>query len=315
MTTKNNGAYGVENDLVDYILGITYEIWEQRRVDLIDQYYSRETIVYCLDGIVHGSKAMIDGTHSMLSAYPDRLLLGDDVITAGDTANGYSSHRVVSPMTNRGNSAFGAATGKRIRIMNMADCVVENGLITREWLARDNLALVTQLGFDPTAAAESMAANQSRELKQWFSQEGERLRAESADKWPDEQRLLDALCLSGDDSIIESSYAEYAVLHRSPIELHSGLPALAMHYAQLRSAFEFDAATIDNVCSQVAGDNAAHVAIRWAVCGHHRNDYLGIAASGKPVYIMGVTHRRIVDGRIAVEWTVFDSLALMAQIV
>ena len=56
MTTKNNGAYGVGNDLVDYILGITYEIWEQRRVDLIDQYYSRETIVYCLDGIVHGSK-------------------------------------------------------------------------------------------------------------------------------------------------------------------------------------------------------------------------------------------------------------------
>lgn len=315
MTTKTNGAYGVDNDLVDYILGITYEIWEQRRIDLIDQYYGREAIVYCLDGIVHGSKAMIDGTNSMLSAYPDRLLLGDDVITAGDTANGYSSHRVLSPMTNRGNSVFGGATGKQVRIMNMADCVVENGLITGEWLARDNLALVTQLGFDPVAAAESIAANQTKELREWFSDEGERLSESSENKWPDEQRLLDALWLNGDKSIIDSSYAEYAVLHRSPIELHSGLPALATHYAQLRGAFKFDAATIDSVCSQAAGDNATHVATRWAVCGHHQHEYLGIAASGRPVYIMGVTHRRIVDGRIAVEWTVFDSLAVMAQLI
>jgi len=29
---------------------------------------------------------------------------------------------------------------------------------------------------------------------------------------------------------------------------------------------------------------------------------------------MGVTHRRLVAGRIAVEWTVFDSLGVMAQL-
>jgi len=40
----------------------------------------------------------------------------------------------------------------------------------------------------------------------------------------------------------------------------------------------------------------------------------GIAATGKPVFIMGVTHRRIIDGCIAVEWTVFDSLGVLSQL-
>jgi hypothetical protein len=33
----------------------------------------------------------------------------------------------------------------------------------------------------------------------------------------------------------------------------------------------------------------------------------------KPVYILGVTHWLLVDGRIAAEWTVFDELAVLAQ--
>ena len=75
MTATSKGAYGADHDLVDYILGITFEIWEEGRVDLIDQYYGPETVVYALDGITRGSSAMIDGTNGMLAAYPDRLLL------------------------------------------------------------------------------------------------------------------------------------------------------------------------------------------------------------------------------------------------
>jgi len=56
------------------------------------------------------------------------------------------------------------------------------------------------------------------------------------------------------------------------------------------------------------------VAVRWTVAGTHVGDYLGVKATGKPVLIMGVTHRRTVLGRIAVEWTVFDSLGVMAQL-
>ena len=37
MTATHPGAYSADDDLVDYILGITFEIWEEGRVDLVDQ--------------------------------------------------------------------------------------------------------------------------------------------------------------------------------------------------------------------------------------------------------------------------------------
>jgi predicted ester cyclase len=320
MTSVSTGAYGADDDLVDYILGITFEIWEAGGVDLINQYYSPETVVYALDGITHGSEAMITGTNAMLGAFPDRLLLGDDVITKGDSHDGYSSHRVLSPMTNTGASMFGPATGRQVRIMNMADCVVEEGIITLEWLARDNLALVRQLGYDPRESAAIIADNRSDELSAWFQSESDRLatsgQATSSTEIAgiDPQSILHALWVSGDETTVESAYAEYAVMHRSPVYMASGRSAIKRHFGRLRRAFRCSAARVDHVCVQSAGKSADHVATRWAVSAEHIGDFLGIAATGKPVHIMGVTHRRIVAGRIAVEWTVFDNLGVMAQL-
>lgn len=320
MNAPKQGAYGANDDLVDYILGITFEIWEAGGVDLIEQYYSPTTVVYALDGITNGSAEMIDGTDAMLAAFPDRLLLGDDVIGKGDAHRGYSSHRVLSPMTNTGESMFGPATGKQVRIMNMADCVVDDGVITLEWLARDNLALVRQLGYDIKSAAELVAGKRSAELEVWFESEISRLaesgQSESSEEIAgiDSQKALHALWVSGDESTIEASYAEYAVMHRSPVETISGRPGIAGHFARLRRAFKCNGVNVDHTCVQPAGSNADHVATRWAISAEHTGDFLGIAATGRPVYIMGVTHRRIVAGRIAVEWTVFDSLAVMAQL-
>jgi len=320
MKPVSKGAYGVDDDLVDYILGITFEIWEAGGVDLINEYYGPETVVYALDGITRGSEAMVTGTNAMLAAFPDRLLLGDDVISKGNTHDGYSSHRVVSPMTNTGASMFGPATGRQVRIMNMADCVVEEGVITREWLARDNLALVRQLGYNPKESAAIVAGNHSDELGEWFQSERDRLatsgQATSSSEIAgiDAQSVLHALWLSGDASIIESAYAEYAVMHRSPVYTASGRPAIERHFERLRRAFRCNAACIDHVCAQSAGRKADHVATRWSVSAEHIGDFLGIAATGNPVHIMGVTHRRIVAGRIAVEWTVFDNIGVMAQL-
>ncbi len=324
MTVTQHGAYGADDDLVDYILGITFEIWEQGGVDLIEQYYGPDTVVYGLDGITLGSAAMIAGTSAVLAAFPDRLLLADDVIAAGDSHSGYSSHRVVSPMTNTGDSMFGPATGKTLRIMNMADCVVEEGVITREWLARDNLALVRQLGFDTRECALMLKARQTPELLRWFEEEAARLASTPvspsrlvdarADIEVFSQQLLAALWQSGDSAMLEAAFAPYAVMHRSPVEIVSGRDSIIDYHARLRAAFDVSAASVDHVVQQPAGGNATHVATRWALSGTHVGEFLGAEATGRPAYIMGVTHRRLVDGRIAVDWTVFDSLGVLGQL-
>lgn len=327
MTTTNNtkGGYGVNDDIVDFILGITYEIWEEGGIDLCHQYYAPDCKVYGLDGITNGAQAVIQGTRVMLSAFPDRVLLGDDVITSGDCHNGYSSHRVLSPATNQGESMFGAATNRPVRFMNMADCLIEDGIITLEWLTRDNLAVVRQLGFDEVPAARIVAENRGQELSDWFDSEVERVSGIGVDANIPEfdidgitefaGAVVAANWISGSQAVIDAAYAPYAVAHRSPVDIISGRESITSHYAAQRDAFAVSGASVDHVCVQPWGNNGHRVAVRWAVVGLHRGTYEGVAATGKPVYILGVSHWRIVAGRIASEWTVFDRLAVMSQLI
>jgi predicted ester cyclase len=328
MTSSRKGGYGAEDGLVDYILGITFEIWEQRGIDLINQYYAADTVVYGLDGITRGAARMIDGTRAMLEAYPDRLLLPDNVIWTGSRETGYySSHRILSPMTNRGPTIFGAATGKKVRILTIADCVVEEGVITLEWLLRDNSALVKQLGHDPVACARIVAARRNDESNGWIAAEIARLTTGGAPRFSAEladpatsidtfaAQLVGNNWILGDKSLVTAGYAPYAVAHRSPIELYSGRDAIADHYASLRSALRIAGVSVDHICVQPADSEGLHVAARWTAAGVQRGEYLGLAASDRPVFILGATHWRIENHKIAQEWTVFDGLGVLSQLV
>ena len=114
-------SYNADSDLVDYILGITFEIWEQGQIEKIHDYYASHVEVFGLDSMTSSAAQMVENTHATLASYPDRLLIADDVITTGTTKQGFSSHRIISPMTNLGNTAFGPGTGKHIQAMNIAD--------------------------------------------------------------------------------------------------------------------------------------------------------------------------------------------------
>ena len=281
------GAYGADSDIVDFILGITFEIWEQRGVDLIHRYYAPDVEVYGMEGVIHGAQAMVDGTRQMLEAFPDRLLLGDNVVWSGTRQSGfYSSHRITSPMTNLGPSVFGEATGRRVCITNVADCVVENGVVTREWLMRDNLALVRQLGFEPTEAAGRLAANMGPEDRGWMARELERIAqaepltvargTDSADATRLATEFLATQWGSADAPARWDRYAPYAVLHRSPVERYSGREAIEGHYADLRRAFGNPRISLDHVACQPFGSGGLDIAValdggRFAR-GHLRRD-------------------------------------------
>ena len=322
MTAKSavkRGRYGPDSELVDYILGITFEIWEGRGVELIHQYYAADCVVHGLDAVQQGAQAMAESTYAYLKAFPDRLLLADELIWSGDRAGGFlSSHRIISPMTNLGASAYGPATGKSVRVVAIADCLVENGLITREWLVRDGLALVRQLGFDALPAARRIAESRSAATADWLASELARVPAgEDYDHElkPLAGRVLRACWESGEQEELRSLYAPYAVLHLSPLERRSGAPAIASHFAALRKAFGEACVRIDHIAAQPWGQTGRSVAVRWGLSARHQGAYEGLPASGRRVFILGVSHWRLVGDRIVTDWTLFDRLGLLAQMV
>ena len=323
--TAEERVYGTDRSVTDYILGITFEIWEERQVDQILRYYSEDCPVFGLDGVTRGAQQMVEQTHATLNAFPDRLLIGDDVIWTGSVEKGFSSHRVLSPMTNLGTTVFGPATGRSVRVMNMADCEITNGRITREWLVRDNLALVRQLGFDAVDAARSMADRKGDDLTGWLRQEYKRVSQggpgaanslivpADAEGLELARRVLTDCWISGNRKNLESVYAPYCVLQRAPVRNISGRQEIMAHYDDWRRVLPDARISIDHVCSQPFGPDGRHVAVRWGVAGTQQSDLQGCRPSGQPLFILGVTHWRVLAGRIIAEWTVFDELAVMAQ--
>jgi len=325
MTKDKQGAYGPDDDIVDYILGITFEIWEQRGVELIHQYYADDCTVWGLDGITHGAAEVVDGTWATLNAFPDRNLLAENVIWSGDRDEGYyTSHRLLSRATNTGPTVYGAATGINIRMTNIADCVIDNGVIVREWLVRDNMTLAQQLGADPLDAARDMARGRSDELAEWLRSEGERVQGVDMPAFaetpalPRENpeafawRVLGA-CWRGDRETFDQTHAPYTVLHRSPFRHFSGRDAVFGYYQTLRSIMGHVHFSIDHVAAQPFSDNGTDIAVRWTASGTHDGEVMGVAPTGKPMFILGVTHWRCITDHVAIESTIFDDLAVLSQ--
>ena len=85
-----------------------------------------------------------------------------------------------------------------------------------------------------------------------------------------------------------------------------GMKEIVLKYVH---AFPDTQFTIDDIFAE--GDK---VAMRWTAKGTHDGDLDGIAPSGKPISISGVSIDRIVDGKIVEEWSAWDAMGMMQQI-
>ena len=135
-------------DFPDYILGITREIWEERGIATLHHYYRPDLVVRSPSSVVIGNENVIGATMATLAEFPDRTLLGEDVIWSGTPEEGMvSSHRIYSTATHLGDGVYGKATGKKLGYRIIADCHAVNDQINDEWLIRDQGAIVRQMGW------------------------------------------------------------------------------------------------------------------------------------------------------------------------
>ena len=62
------------------------------------------------------------------------------------------------------------------------------------------------------------------------------------------------------------------------------------------------------------GGQASGVALRWSLRGTHSGFGHFGEPTGAPVYVMGLSHAQIVQGRIQREWVVTDEVVIWKQI-
>ena len=315
-------------DIVDYILRCTHRIWEQKDVGLIATHYAPDIRVHLMTGPVDGMDGVIAGTARTLSAFPDRTLTGEAVIWSDEGEGAYlSSHRITSSATNLGPSELGPATGRRITFTTIADCLCKANLIVEEWLVRDYSGMALGLGFNPRAVARAQAqADQSNGPAQWrIAAMDAVLSAPRSDfptaALPDAERDPIAFAHEVFDRVV--NHRRFGVVREvySPTVHWAGPGRRRLFgwgevtgwFTGLIGSFGDARLTVDHVAT-VVGDSGLDIAVRWSLAGTHDGGGLYGAASGRAIYILGVTHWHLVQGRIVDEVTIFDEVALLRQI-
>jgi predicted ester cyclase len=313
-------------DIVDYILRITYRIWEGKQVGLCRDYYSDDCPVYTLAGMTVGAEEVTQNTLSTLAAFPDRTLNADNIVWGGDDQNGFhTSHLISTEMTNLGDTEYGPATGRHAKIHVIAHCIIKDNRIIEEWLVRDNYSLVEQLGYDPNkiALAQASIEPQSR-YQEWYINELSRVPSAVHAQRQSTSGDLDAqgLVMGSLQNIwncrmvgdVNQAYAQGAKLHASANRELVGHEEIAQFYLSFFGTFSDLKLALDYSCQQPAKEGGVDVAVRWTMRGDHTGSKLFGTPSGTPVLILGESQFHVVDGKIVEEWTVFDQLAVLSQI-
>lgn len=310
-----NGKYA---NFVDYILKITEEIWEERAIWVIHETYTEDIVFHVGARSIKGRDKIVNGTLKTLSAFPDRKMGGEAVIWSKlDDNNFYSSHRIGSTATNLGKTDFGPATGQKVCFRTIADCMVTENRIYEEWLVRDNLHLIQQLGFDPVEMAKRDKRYQGMTIT---------LPKDDGSDITLNGRVLD---LNTPNDLIISMFEQvwktkdFSQLHRyyHPIATIHAIcdndiigPRILKNYLEnLMASFPDAKVTLERISSNLKG-NITEVAARWKIAGLHKGNGFFSPASGKPIILPVITHYIISRGKIVEEWMVFDAFDVLCMI-
>ena len=304
-----------------YIIDITYKIWEEQGVGRIRDWYAADGPVRSPHGVSNTSKDVVRQTLSSQQAFPNRDLLAEDVIIGDKPSGFYSSHRVRSVGWHLGNGYYGKATDRPVTMLAIADCLCRDNRVVEEWVLGDQAATLIQLGFDPVAFGEALGQRNPGA----YAVGNEAMRQ----RWADP----DGLTVVGDEAIANRILDTYSAIwnDKNLDVMQEGYdravrfegPAGHLCYGRTRTGNVFTAilASIPDgkwephhLIVREQSERAVRVALRWSYCGSHSGHGRYGEATGVPVAVLGISHFELRDGAIVNEWLVVDDTAVYAQI-
>lgn len=304
-----------------YIIDITYRIWEERGIGRIYDWYGAQAPVRTPHGTSERVEAVVRHTLETMHEFPDRALLAEDIII-GKRGDGFlSSHRVRSNATHLGDGAFGVATNRPLIMLTIADCLCRDNQVVEEWLVRDQAAIARQLGLDPAdfghalgrSNPEAYAIGNEAMRQRWRDGEGLVIAGEESTA----RRVLTTYESIWEDKnlgVMESAYDRALRLEGPAGQLRYGRPGAADLIASILASIPDGDFEPHHLIVRQQPERAVRVALRWSYCGTHSGRGRYGQPTGAPLALLGISHFELRDGLIANEWMVVDETAIYAQI-
>ncbi|TLF50549.1 nuclear transport factor 2 family protein [Halomonas urmiana] len=308
-------------DFPDYIIGITKEIWEDRGIATLHDYYAPDIVVRSPASVVVGNEGVIAATMATLAEFPDRTLLGEDVIWSGTPEDGMlSSHRLLSTATHLGDGVYGKATGNKLTYRIIADCHAIDNQINDEWLIRDQGAIVRQMGWDSRDYARDLIAREGgpeacvQPYTPANEQPGPYKGQGNDNEWGEKYAGILTRIMNADMRVIEAEYDRAVQSEYSGGVTGHGRGPVDRFWMGLRASFpnaEF------KLHHQIGCDDPMmppRAALRWTLHGKHDGWGVFGKPTGAEVFVLGASHAEFGPWGLRREYTLFDETSIWKQI-
>jgi predicted ester cyclase len=254
--------------------------------------------------------------------------MATQVIWRGNDEEGfYTSHLVTGSGRHTQFGHYGEPTGRTFVSRTIADCMIYENRIYREWVVADTMAIIKQLGLDPHAFAEKFAREkfekgftnvdigENRRLLGQYPPETE-ADVSLAHNPLEEQTLrwLHEVYNKRMFGTIRNVYAPTVHWHGPLMKEFYGQAAVLHQTMALVGSIPDCAFAPQHICSVPCEEGGDKVAVRWIMEGHHLGYGLLGYPTGQRLQVMGISHYHYKDGKIVNEWTVYDELSLLTQI-
>ncbi len=270
-------------------------------------------------------------TLQRLVSFPERRGMATQVIWSGDEDQGfYTSHLVTGTGRHSQHGHLGAPTGRMFTSRTIADCMIYENKIYREWVVADTTAILQQLGLDVAAYADRIAraacdkglvsldiGENRQQIGQYPTEAEADLSLASTDTERHTLRWLHDVYNRKMLGTIAQVYAPTVQYHGPLMAELYGVASVIHQSLGLIGSLPDAAFTAQHICSTPCAEGGEKVAVRWIMEGHHLGygilHHLG-APTGKRVQIMGISHFHYKHGKIVDEWRVYDEASLLVQV-
>lgn len=313
-------------DTAHHAVTATRAIWDQQQPGLVERYYAPTSLTHTAEGTTLDRDALVVDIVARMAAFPGLRTYVSDTVRAGNDLDG---HRVSLRWTwvarHTGIGAYGAPTGRSVTVSGLTVWTLVGDQVTEQWSAHDEVGLLRQLGISVrshlrllgTRGAEALPEEAVRlgagrspahvpPLSQRTSQDpvAEAVRRYAGDVW--NHRLVGE---------VDRYYAPRCIVHVGSDRVLFGAEEVKQDVLAWLCMLPDARLHVDDVLWQEASPGQRRrVVTRWTLVGTHSGPGRHGAPTGRAVRVQGITHQWLAGSRIVEEWTEYNELSLLRQL-
>ncbi|MBN9886178.1 ester cyclase [Salipiger abyssi] len=299
-------------DAASYLDALRHDLGEGQRLDLVPEYLAPDVVVQDGAAVLSGPEAVGTALAARRAALPGLSLCAEETLWSASAPNAFvAAQRFQCRARHGGPGLYGAPGGRALSYLEMSESWCVSGALRAQWVLRDELAILAQIGVTPEEGARwrlSQMAGPEEPPDMPDPGPG------NDDAWGHTLGDLVHRIMSGDLSVIARHYDPAAELFQPGAVIGHGPAEAEAFWLGLRAALPSARFEVQHLLGAEEHLSPPRAAIRWALTGTHDGHGVFGSPSGAEVTVLGMTQAEFGPDGLRREWTLYDAPGVLAQI-